>query len=496
VGSRRLRILYNNSHSVFPKISIVLLDWSCRESFHILDYLENQTIPRNQYEVIWIEYYDRKAPEIEEKLKHCELSQKSPILDQWISLDMPRDVYYHKHLMYNLGLILSRGEIVTICDSDAIVRKTFVEEIVRCFEKDPNIVLHLDEVRNNNKRFYPFNYPRVEEAIGDGCINWRDGKTTGLWDVDDIMHTRNYGACFAASRKDIISIGGADEHIDYLGHICGPYEMTFRLVNLGKREVWHPTEFLYHVWHPGQAGDNNYLGPHDGKHMSTTALGARRTGRILPLVENPAIRQLRLKGGSNSDLSLLGQLISPETLNGWSVEQLKKNKRLVWRQWLSPMGGFRQRRLSKALFKMAAKQFWIKLTKVPRQLKSPKVVLQKAVNACYFLKNIHQHNLHIAQQSQLILEDLAKHGATQISLYGTGDIAEMLYGLTADVPLKVQSIYDDFGDEVFMGFDVQPVSECVKNTGKIIIAAMVGIDEKIERLMKLGVERDRIVTLQ
>ena len=491
-----MQIVFSNNQLISPRVSIVLIDWSCRESFHILDYLQNQTVPRDQYEIVWIEYYNRQASEIEKKLRQCELSGKAPILDQWVLLEVPQDVHFHKHLMYNTGIFLSRGRVVVVCDSDAMMRETFVQTIIDSFEKNQNLVLHLDQVRNNNKRFYPFNYPSIEDVIGEGSINWKDGKTTGLLDMEDILHSRNYGACMAALRKDLISIGGADEHIDYLGHICGPYDMTFRLVNLGRKELWHPSEFLYHVWHPGQAGRNDYLGPHDGKHVSTTALGARRTGRIFPLVENPAIKQLRLHGGLSSDPSLVAQLISPERLKGWSVEQLKKNQRLVWRKWLSPTGVIRQRRLSKALFKMAAKQFWIKLTKVPRQLKSPRVFLRKAVNAGYFLKNIQQHNRYIAQQSQLILEDLTEHGTTQISLYGTGDIAELLYGLTADMPLKIQSVYDDFGDKVFLGFEVQPVTESVKNTGKILIAAMVGIDEKVERLMKLGVERDRIVILQ
>lgn len=152
--------------------------------------------------------------------------------------------------------------------------------------------------------------------------------------------------------------------------------------------------------------------------------------------------------------------------------------------------------LFKTLVKMVAKQFWIKLTRVPRQIKTPRVALQKAINAYYFVRNIYQHNLYIVQQSRQILLDLAEQGAKEVSLYGTGDIAAILCRLTADVPLKIQSVYDDFGDKVFLGFDVQPVTECVKNTGKIIIAAMVGIDEKIERLMKLGVDRERIVTLQ
>src|SRR5262249_58204374 len=57
---------------------------------------------------------------------------------------------------------------------------------------------------------------------------------------------------------------------------------------VGPRSQW-----LYHTWHPGQSGAQNYLGPHDGRDMSATALRARRTGRVLPLRENPAIRALR-----------------------------------------------------------------------------------------------------------------------------------------------------------------------------------------------------------
>jgi hypothetical protein len=69
--------------------------------------------------------------------------------------------------------------------------------------------------------------------------------------------------------------------------------MTFRLTNRGFKKVWHETEFLYHTWHPGQAGADNYQGPHDGRQMSSTALEAFETKRTRPLVENRAIRYLR-----------------------------------------------------------------------------------------------------------------------------------------------------------------------------------------------------------
>jgi len=240
-----MEIVFEHNNSTLPKVSLILLDWSCRESFHILEYLKNQTIPGEQYEIIWIEYYSRRSSEIKTALEECKKLGKPPAVDKWIVMDMPDDTYYHKHLMYNVGIITSKGEIITICDSDVVVTETFIESIFKSFEQNPDTVLHLDEVRNTDKRFYPFNYPSKEEIIGKGCINFKDGNTTGLLDKADPIHTRNYSACMSALRKDLINIGGADEHSDYLGHICGPYEMTFRLVNAGKREIWHQEEFLY-----------------------------------------------------------------------------------------------------------------------------------------------------------------------------------------------------------------------------------------------------------
>lgn len=302
-----------------PQVSFILLDWSCRESFHFLDYINLQTVPRENYEVIWIEFYDRRSPEIRAGLEKSEQTKAHPWVDKWIVMDMPKELYYHKHLMYNIGIALSQSPIITICDSDALLQNDFVETIIKSFEEDPDIVLHMDEVRNNDRKFHPFNYPDIEEVIGEGAINFKDGTTTGLLDEVDPLHTRNYGACMCARREDIIAIGGADEHTDYLGHVCGPYELTFRLQNIGKKEIWHPSHLLYHVWHPGQAGDGNYVGPHDGQHISSTALSARESGRVPPLLENPAIEHLR-ENGNGSSGDLIDKLIRKEYFEQWTHE--------------------------------------------------------------------------------------------------------------------------------------------------------------------------------
>ena len=297
-----------------PKLSLILLDWSVRESFHLLHYLGQQDVPRDAFEVLVVEYYSRVSQAIR---------KFEDQVDTWLLLEMPEDCYYHKHVMYNAGIVLARGDICVICDSDAMVRPGFIRAIVEAFEKDPRVVLHLDQFRNNRRDLYPFNFPSFEAVEGEGCINNAGGRTAGILDRKDPIHSRNYGACMCARRSDLIAIGGADEHVDFVGHICGPYDMTFRLVNHGRTELWHPSEFMYHTWHPGQAGMDNYLGPHDGHHLSTTSLDALASRRVAPLLENPAIRALR-EGNADSGERLQGQLIRPEGPAEWRREQLER----------------------------------------------------------------------------------------------------------------------------------------------------------------------------
>ena len=310
-----------------PKVSVVLLDWSVRESLHSLTYLNRQTVAREDYELIWIEYYGYRSPPLAEMFG----TENSVRLDQWIVLDMPESCYYHKHMMYNIGIAVSRGEVVCICDSDAIFNDTFIDTVVSVFAKNDRIVLHLDEVRNNDKKFYPFNYPSISEVLGPGAINWQNGKTTGLCDTSDPLHTRNYGACFCGKRDELIQIGGADEHIGFVGHVCGPYDMTFRLINNGCREIWHETEFLYHVWHPGQAGDQNLLGPHDGRHISTIALDAAQKTRVLPLKENAAIAALRHGVAPNAVTDLIQLGIDPTYPDALVEKELERVP--IFKRW-------------------------------------------------------------------------------------------------------------------------------------------------------------------
>jgi hypothetical protein len=109
-----------------PQVSLVLLDWSVRESFQLLQYLGRQTAGREAFEVVVVEYYGRESPV---------LAAFHGAVDTWALLEMPSACYYHKHLMYNAGIVLARGEVVVFCDSDAMVRETFISSITTAFAR-------------------------------------------------------------------------------------------------------------------------------------------------------------------------------------------------------------------------------------------------------------------------------------------------------------------------------------------------------------------------
>lgn len=229
---------------------------------------------------------------------------------------MPEECYYHKHLMYNVGIVLAREEICLICDSDAMVGGGLVRAIVDVFKEDANIVLHVDPLWKIRRDIYRFAHSGFEEVLEPGRLNNVGGDRAGILDTEDPIHTRNYGAGTCARRDALINISGSDEPIDFLGHILGPYDMTFWLSNAGVREVWHRPEFMYHAWHLGQAGVDNNLSAHDARHVSSTSLEARTTGRIVRRVENAAIRRLREPWRTAIDV-LLTTVVDPANSGKW-----------------------------------------------------------------------------------------------------------------------------------------------------------------------------------
>lgn len=483
-----MKVLVDRKPKMPPDVSLVLLDWSVRESFHILHYLKSQTVPRGKYQVILIEYYGRRAEQIDGLLKEAREKGEPPPVDTWAVMEMPESIYYHKHLMYNVGIVLSMGRIVSLMDSDAVVRPTFIESIVKSFDEAPNIVLHLDQLRNFNRKFYPFNYPTIEQIENDGPTNALGGKPEGLLDELDPLRTRNYGACMCALRDDLIAIGGADEHMDYLGHVCGPYDLTFRLANAGKREVWHPSEWLYHTWHPGQAGGGNYVGPHDGRNVSTTALDVRRTGRTLPFRENPAMRRLRTEPEASASQDLLLELaISEVDINEWDHEKLDKSfvpegERLERFYYLKKMlrHPVKYLRLAFPFLRMFL-----------GQLGGRGGVLKALALAGGLWRQTWQYRGYVMERTRRCLASLSAEGVREIAVYGTGNVAEIFRVIAGEFPIRISARYGDSQEE-----GVLPLGDLKGYSGKLVVAENVKVGSPtVRKLKEAGVRAEDMVLL-
>ncbi|MCE5327932.1 MAG: hypothetical protein LLG01_16110 [Planctomycetaceae bacterium] len=503
-------------------VSLVLLDWGCRESFHLLDYLAHQTVSRDRYQIIWTEFYDA-SPSLCELIEAARRAGRPLPVDIYAALEIDRSVCYHKHLLMNLGIALAAGRIVCIADSDAIASPRFIESIIESFDRDSNIVLHLDEVRNNDPRFHPFGYPSLVDIRGFGCINWVNGRPIGLADKTDPLHSRNYGACMAALRSDMIAAGGLDMHVDYLAHISGPYELTWRLINAGKREVWHDREWLYHVWHPGQAGDGDVIGPHDGMHISSPALEHRASGQTAPEVENEAIAMLR-QGGQVADRSkLLDALIDPKWLEQWRYSRLRTDQRTgpfgsatryivqngperqIGRRQ-PPFGRRLPRRARLGAACMAVGLVWrqlkVKWRSAMWSYRSDAAggggLFRKPAALLRFLKRIAAYDRYLLRQCWLALAYAAQEGHREIILYGQGDAARALCALSRWLGLRITAICPFAPDrpQRLLGRPTIAPGDLSAAPGVVMIAAFVDTQRHLETLEAMGVDRRRIISLQ
>ncbi|KJU84435.1 Glycosyl transferase, family 2 domain protein [Candidatus Magnetobacterium bavaricum] len=295
-----------NQREERPIVSIILLDWECREHYSSLYWLNQQDVPRSRYELIWIELYNQVVAEVTAQVDcHITCGQSG---------------MYHKHLGYNTGILNARGDIVTICDSDAVFPPDFISSITESFEYDADKGCQRSLVLMHHEMRSSFLFPEGLKEIDDvKSKKWK------WWPLNP-----NAGACMSVRKSDAIRYGAFDEHDSYRGYLCGPYELGWRLVNAGMPEVWydHTVTALWHYAHPDPVGvnglrasiniifENTY--PHVDLH-AIKAVEAFSAGKMLPLKENPKVFDMRMKDrviGTNFE-ERYSDMTGPEGFPQW-----------------------------------------------------------------------------------------------------------------------------------------------------------------------------------
>lgn len=107
-----------------------------------------------------------------------------------------------------------------------------------------------------------------------------------------------------------------------------------------------------------------------------------------------------------------------------------------------------------------------------------------------------QHNQRAVLCAKSCLKKLTASGIQEVALYGAGDVAEILYNWTYEIPVKINVIYDDCGRTRYLGLNVLPIEEGAKGGEKVIIASLVAVEMRIKRLQRVGIDKNRIVVLE
>jgi hypothetical protein len=215
-----------------PKISIVMVDGLFRESFHSIDFFGTQTLSQEDYELIWVEYYDRVNPKLKEKIS------KYPNF-KIITLNRNRNEEYHSSYCFNKGIIESKGKLLVIPDADVVVEENFLEQVWKEHQDNNQLVMYI----------YRYNEPEQKHR--------QEVDLKHLQDVCILTNPSNYGGCLTVRKEWLLAINGYEQHPVFgTGFHANGLDIYTRLKALGLQVMWHPELKLYHPWHSSTLAQN------------------------------------------------------------------------------------------------------------------------------------------------------------------------------------------------------------------------------------------------
>jgi hypothetical protein len=207
-----------------PLISVILIDGSFRERFHAVDAFATQTFPPEQFEIIWVEHYDRVDAALAER------TARYPHLR---IITLGREGSYHSAYCRNAGVRASRGELIVYADGDVVPEPTALQSLWDAHQKTDDLVVFLyrhDEPQSVHRDDWDLAHLQAHAKIGNPT---------------------NYGACMSVRKKWIVEINGWEQHEAFGSHInAHGMDMYTRFKNLGLAVKWDPQIRLYHPWHP------------------------------------------------------------------------------------------------------------------------------------------------------------------------------------------------------------------------------------------------------
>jgi hypothetical protein len=132
-----------------------------------------------------------------------------------------------------------------------------------------------------------------------------------------------------------------------------------------------------------------------------------------------------------------------------------------------------------------------------RYLLTPKGIAEKSRLTYEFMEYSLFLYGQVRSHLRHVLEPYAVGTRGRVAVYGTGEAAELAYLSIAELGLELVAVFDGVNAGRFLGQSVRDIQTHDEVAFDLLIVATLGPAEPIvERLVELGIPRDRLVTLR
>lgn len=205
------------------KLSVILWDCGFREKTHAVDAYLNQSLDPDNYEIIWVEFYDR----VLEAIKKYQDQYKNV---RYVCLHQSGTAQYG--MCINEGVRLAQGELLVISDGDVIVPDDFLENELALHAQSGTMPFINYHRRYDEPQTLTTVDPTDLESVKKRCT---------------IARYLNYAGCFSMRKEHFIQLNGYEHGLNF--HDACAREFNARAVNAGYLIRWDQRVDLFHPWH-------------------------------------------------------------------------------------------------------------------------------------------------------------------------------------------------------------------------------------------------------
>ena len=167
---------------------------------------------------------------------------------------------------------------------------------------------------------------------------------------------------------------------------------------------------------------------------------------------------------------------------------------------VTPVGAVMPWLLAAAFVRMLSGQLLMKVTKLSRTSRGLRDASGRVSKMLAFADSMCRYDLEVIRRGRRCIAQLLSARNREVALFGVGDVATVLRLQAWAAGIQVVAVYDDVDPdeptiETFFGLPVQPAAACRLRDHKVLVAALVGVEDKLDVLHRAGVRVDNIMLI-